>query len=141
MNSAYILEECESGLINYLSSSLADPDFSYYKGMDTGEKQTPSIVVQATQADEDFLGSGIWHVGIRTYFIYPYVDSGSLETRHLKYNQFTDKLYNSMSFADITGSVSHLSLYEVYGKGISNSIQQDHWVSENEFEFVAVYKL
>jgi hypothetical protein len=138
---AYILEECETALLNYLSSSIADPDFSYYKGMDTmSEKETPSIIVQATQCDEDFIGSGVWHVGIRTYFVYPFEGSGSLDTRHGKYQTFTEKLYVSMSLAAVTSSVSHLNLYDIYGKGIANSVQQDHWVSENEFEFVAVYK-
>jgi hypothetical protein len=136
----YILEQCENGLLNYLSGSFADTDFTYYKGMDAENKETPCVVVQATSCDEDFIGSGVWHVGIRTYFIYPYVDSSSLDTRNTKYNSFTEKLYHSMSLADVTGSTSNLSLLDIYGKGIANSIQQDHWVSENELEFVAVYK-
>lgn len=135
----YVLEQCENGLINYLSSSLADPTLTYYKGMDTNNKETPCVVVQATNGDEDFIGSGVWHVGMRAYFIYPYVDSSSLETRNTKYNTFTEKLYHSMSLADVTGSTSNLSLLDIFGRGIANSVQQDHWVSENELEFVAVY--
>ena len=142
MNSAYIVEESETGLYNYISSSIADTSLHYYKGMNTEDKQTPSIIIQGVNADEDFVGSGIWHVGIRTYFIYPSTDStGSLETRNGKYHTFVDKLYSgSMSPELITGSVSHLFIYDIYSKGISNSIQQDHWISENELEFVAVYK-
>lgn len=140
MNSAYILEESETALFNYLSSSIADTAFHYYKGLDTADKQTPAVIVQALNADEDFPGGGVWHVGIRTYFIYPSTDSASLETRNGKYNTFTDKLYQSMSLEQLTSSVSHLFVYDIYGKGIANTVQQDHWVSENELEFVAVYK-
>jgi hypothetical protein len=136
----YILEQCEAGLLNYLSSSMADPEFTYYTGMDIQEKLTPCVVVQATTADEDFIGSGVWHVGMRTYFIYPYEASGSLETRNTKYTNFTEKLYHSMSLADVTGSTSHLNLLDVFGKGVANSVQQNHWVGENELEFVATYQ-
>lgn len=141
MTTGYILEQSEVGFLNYLSGSLGFTDFNYYRGMDDATKETPCVVVQATNADEDFPGSGIWHVMVKTYFIYPCDGSGSINTRNSKYLTFTEKLYDNTNItSSLSVSASNLCVIDVYGRGLANSIQQDHWVGENELELIATYK-
>lgn len=135
----YILERAENALATHLSTSFADTTFQYYTGMDNGDKVTPCVTVQAVSADEEFLGSGVWHVAMKVYFIYPFEDSGSLLTRNTLYGNFVSHLYDTNLATSMSVS-ANIAVYDVYGKGQANSVQQNHWIGEHELDVVAVYK-
>lgn len=138
MADGYILERSEIALNTYLSNSFANSSFGYYTGMDTSDKITPCITSQAISADEDFYGSGVYHVSLRVYFIYPFEDSSSLQTRNTTYNTFCQTLYDNTNLISQM-TASNLSVYDIFGKGHANSVQQNHWVSEHELELIAAY--
>lgn len=142
--STYILERIEEGFTNYLSnSSLSASIQNYYQFQNsTANKESPCIVVQSNFAQEDFFGSGIYHCDTRITFVYPFEDTGSLLTdKNTAYSIFSEVLFNNTSslFSDITGSTSNLYIYDIFGNGINNRIEENHFISEVSFDVVAGY--
>lgn len=140
--SSYILEKTEAAITTYLASSSLSGSISnfYASNNSIADKESPAVIVECNSGDEDFLGSGIYHIMTRIYYIYPHEHTGSLSTKNSSYDVFTQVLYdNDNLIANITGSVSNLNIFDIFGKGIGNSIQDNHWVSEHVLEVVASY--
>lgn len=135
----YILEQVERGFTSYLaSSSLSSSVPHFYQGNSSTEtKESPAVIVQAASMEEDFYGSGIWHVDTRVFFIYPYETTGSADTRNAIEETLSSTLFTGSLGDSIATGSGKLAIYDIFSRGTNISIQDNHWVSEYAFEVIA----
>jgi hypothetical protein len=137
----YIRQNLEDSITKYyMSSSLSASIDNFYAANNSEEtKQSPAIITEVGSASELFIGSGIWVMPVIVQQIYPYENTGSVDSKNLSYKNFMAVTYTA-SFAEsvISSSNNTIIIYDVQNLGENGSIQENHWIDEIQMQITAV---